>query len=189
VEATKRPITINNSTNNSTNNNQKISQIINNLIPITDDHFREQAQYLTMEHIKNGAEGYAQYAMDYPLKNRVLCTDYSRRKLKYKNSEGEVVADPEMVKLAQKLFTAIEIQNTRMTRAYTDRLKDKMFGANTNNDMTEEELEMLNTQTDNIINQMTRLANQRIDITDMASGLKPEMYHSFVRNICSMAVK
>jgi len=111
VEATKRPITINNSTNN---NHQKIGQIINNLIPITEDHFREQVQYLTMEHIQNGAEGYAQYAMEYPLKDRVLCTDYSRRKLKYKNEEGDVVADPEMIKLAQRLFTSIDIQNARM---------------------------------------------------------------------------
>ena len=186
VEATKRPITINNSTNN---NNQKIGQIINNLIPITEDHFREQVQYLTMEHIKNGAEGYAQYAMEYPLKDRVLCTDYSRRKLKYKNEEGDVVADPEMIKLAQRLFTSIDIQNARMIRSYTDRLKNKMFGANTNGDLSEDELEMLNTQTDNMIDKMSKLASQRIDVTDMAGGLKPEMYHTFVRNICSMAVK
>lgn len=188
VEATKRPITINNSTNN---NNQKISQIINNLIPITKDYFDEQAQYLTMEHIKNGAEGYAQYAMDYPLKDRVVCTDFSRRKLKYKNEDGEVVADPEMVKLAQRLFTAIELRNTQLTRAYTDKLKNKMFGKSSvgGDEMTQEETDMLNTQTDLIIDRMTTLANQRIDITGVASGLKPDMYHSFVKNICSMSVK
>lgn len=188
IQAGAKINTVNNNIQQ-TNNNQRINQIINNMTPITDEYLEEQAQYLTIEHIKNGAEGYAQYAMEYPFKKSILCTDYSRRKLKYKNSDGVVVVDPEMVTLAQKLFTAIEIQNTRMTRSYTDILKTKMFGANTNNDMTEDELELLNTQTDSIIDQMTKLANQRIDVSGMASGLKPDLYHSFVRSICSMAVK
>ena len=46
--------------------------------------------------------------MEYPLKDKIVCTDFSRRKLKYKDENGNLIEDPEMIKLSQKLFKAIE---------------------------------------------------------------------------------
>ena len=40
------------------NNNQRINQIVNNLIPITEEHLKEQAQYLTLEHNIYGGKIY-----------------------------------------------------------------------------------------------------------------------------------
>jgi len=62
-------------------NQTTITQIINNMLSITDDYLKEQAKYLTLEHVKNGADGYAKYALEYPLKDRIVCTDLSRKKL------------------------------------------------------------------------------------------------------------
>ena len=93
ITAASKPINIQNN-----QHNQRINNTINNLIPITDDHFKDQVQYLTLEHIKNGANGYVQYALEFPLKDRITCTDFSRRKIKYKDSEGNLVDDPEMTK-------------------------------------------------------------------------------------------
>ena len=45
IKAVSKPTYINN------NNNSK-NQIINNLVPITENHFREQVEYLTIDHIK-----------------------------------------------------------------------------------------------------------------------------------------
>jgi len=171
------------------NNNQKINQIINNMLPLTDEHFREQAQYLTLDHIKNGADGYAKYALEYPLKDRVVCVDFSRRKLKYKNADGEVVVDPEMGKISQKLFTAVEDRNTQLIGEYTEQLKNKLYGSDNNVEMTETEVAELNVQTDYIIDHITEMVGQRRELSDAAKGLKPDMYHSFIRNVCSKAVK
>ena len=46
--------------------------------------------------------------MEYPLKDRVLCSDYSRRKVKFKNKDGKVITDPEMTSLASKFFESIK---------------------------------------------------------------------------------
>ena len=67
----------------STLNQNTINQIINNLLPITTEHLNNQAQYLTIDHVKNGAVGYAKYALEHPLKDRLVCTDTSRKKGKY----------------------------------------------------------------------------------------------------------
>jgi len=183
IEATKRPTTI-----NATNNNQRISHIINNLQPLTDEHLREQAQYLTLEHVKNGAEGYAKYALEYPLKNRVVCVDFSRRKLKYKNADGELITDPEMSKISQKLFRAIEDRNQILIAEYTDQLKNKLTNSGGSDNLTKTEVDLLNVQTDAIIDDMTNMAHQRGELREVSQGLKPEIYHNFVRNVCSRAV-
>ena len=42
------------------------------------------------------------------MNNRVVCVDYSRRKVKYK---GNVITDPEMAKLTKKMFESINYRN------------------------------------------------------------------------------
>jgi len=187
IRAATKPSTTNHN-NIQQNNNQKINQIINNMLPLTDEHFKEQAQYLTIEHIKNGAQGYAKYAMEYPLKDRIVCVDFSRRKLKYKNGDGEVVVDPEMCKISQKLFSAIEDRNTQLIGEYTEQLKHKLYGKD-DDEMTENEVAELNIQTDYIIDHITEMFGHRNELKDVAQGLKPDMYHSFIKNVCSKSVK
>ena len=79
-------------------NQQRYNTIINNLTPITEDHLKEQAQFLTIDHVKNGVDGYVKYALDYPLKDKIVCTDFSRRKIKYKDEEGNIIEDPDWKK-------------------------------------------------------------------------------------------
>ena len=97
VEAVHKPTTTNNFSN---------SNIVMN---ITGEHLREQVKFLSQDHIKQGAEGYAQYAVDYPLKDRVVCTDFARRKIKYKNEQGVMVQDPNMSNLSKELFMPSKI--------------------------------------------------------------------------------
>ena len=40
------------------------TQILNNLVPITSEHLREQAQFLTLDHVRNGIDGVAQFAVN-----------------------------------------------------------------------------------------------------------------------------
>lgn len=172
------------------NNNQRINQVINNLSPITDQHLQDQAKNLTIAHIKDGAAGYAKYALEYPLKDRVVCVDFSRRKIKYKNASGELIADPEMVKLSQKLFTAIDDHNTKLINEYLEELKEKLFSANMNgnNDMDEDETAQFQNDTNALIDSISAISSQRREVKEIASGMKPEIYHDFIKNVCSSTV-
>mgnify|MGYP001379233298 CR=1 FL=1 len=49
---------------------------IQNLIPLDMTEMTEQSRYLTIDHIKNGAAGYAKFALEYPLKDRIVCERY-----------------------------------------------------------------------------------------------------------------
>jgi phage shock protein A len=60
-----------------TSNKTQINNYIHNMKPVTDEHLLDNVQHLTIEHIKKGAEGYAEYALEYPLKDRLLCSDFS----------------------------------------------------------------------------------------------------------------
>jgi len=87
------------------------NRITMNLQPITDEEIQEHLEHLTIDFIIDGAKGYAVFANTYPFKDRVLCTDLARKKLKYKDGDGEVIEDGGGVKLTQKFFQAIALRN------------------------------------------------------------------------------
>jgi len=182
ADVAKKPTNI---TNNTNNNQQNINQIINNLLPISDDHLRDQAQYLTLEHVKQGASGYAQYAVQYPLKNRITCVDFARRKIKYKNEDGTIISDPDMAKLTQKLFSAIQEKNSVLIQEYSMELMKKMLDTSGNDEMTEEETKQLHLETNAVVEQMTKMATQNREVGEIARGFKPEIHADFTRQVCS----
>jgi hypothetical protein len=184
-----RPMIVNQ--NNHQNNNQKINTFINNMQPITDDHLIEQSQYLTIEHIKQGADGYAQYALEYPFKERIICVDYSRRKIKYKDQENNIIEDPEMIKLSQKFFQAIEDSNSKLINNHLMTLKEQLDEMNNspNNYMNEKETEEFELQSDSILNSSFDMIRHRKEVKEAAKGNKPEIYFDFIKNICAKVTK
>jgi hypothetical protein len=94
VKAVSRP---------TTTNKTQINNFIQQLQPVTEDKLKESVSNLT---IKKGPEGYAQYALEYPLKDKIICVDYSRRKVKFKDKDGNVITDPEMTGLTTKFFNS-----------------------------------------------------------------------------------
>ena len=170
----------------STVNQNTINQIINNLLPITTEHLNNQAQYLTIDHVKNGAVGYAKYALEHPLKDRLVCTDTSRKKGKYKDSDGNIVSDPEMSSITKKLFLAIKDRNSELITEFANDLKIKLdsFGSN-NNEMTNEETVEITGMTDDLIDLVTYVFSQKRQSNEISDGLKPELFHQFVKEISS----
>ena len=170
----------------STVNQNTINHIINNLLPITTEHLNNQAQYLTIDHVKNGAVGYAKYALEHPLKDRLVCTDTSRKKGKYKDSDGNIVSDPEMSSITKKLFLAIKDRNSELITEFANDLKIKLdsFGSN-NNEMTNEETVEITGMTDDLIDLVTSVFSQKRQSNEISDGLKPELFHQFVKEISS----
>ena len=161
-----KPTTINNTTNN----------VINNLQIISEDLIKEQAKHLTLEHIKKGALGYSEYFLEYPLKERIVCTDYARRKIKYKNEKGEIVIDPEMTTLSDLLFKSIKDRNRELTIQYTNELTDKFKTATDP------------TQLSYFMEVAGKFSDQDIEVFKMFNGNKNDFFHDILRNICSKTV-
>ena len=138
--------------------------------PLTEQHLIDNAQHLTIDHIKKGPEGYAEYALEYPLKDRVMCSDYSRRKVKFKDNEGNLITDPEMTTLAKKFFNSIKEKNKELVCRCANELKEKLGD-------------------DNIMDTVVKLFDYKAAIEQGSDGEKSEFHHDFVRQVCSMTIK
>ena len=181
ADIARQPTTkIENNTTNILQPTTKIENTMNILSPITAEHLRDQAQFLQMEHIQEGIDGYARYALDYPLKNRIVCTDFSRRKIQYKNGDGKVVSDPAMRKLSHELFKAIRERNDELFTDYMTKLIEAV-----RNDPSQANQQIL-----------TDVCELRAEVKRLADGRKSEMTPLFVKSVCagttnseSMAIK
>ena len=133
--------------------------------PITKEHLVNHVPQLTIEHIKKGASGYAEYALEGPLKDRIACVDYSRRKIKFKDIEGNVITDPEMTKLAPMFFDSIKDKSSQLVyNLNTPDMDSSMF------------------------ERVAKLFNTNADVKNGAIGVKTDFYHDFIKQVCSGSV-
>jgi hypothetical protein len=157
IKAVERPTT--------TNMSKNINNYIQNMQPISSDHLLEQSSNLTLAHIQKGASGYAEYALEYPLKDRIACVDYSRRKMKFKDNNGNLITDPEMVKLAPMFFDSIKNKSSQIVYDLNNKdIDSSMF------------------------EEVAKVFNTNSDVKNGASGMKTDFYHDFVKHVCSGSV-
>jgi len=156
LQAVKRP---------TTTNKTQINNFIQNMEPITREHLVEHTPQLTLAHIQKGASGYAEYALEHPLKERLVCVDYSRRKIKFKNKDGDLIADPEMAKLAPMFFESIKDKSSEIVYSQNDPNMDSAM-----------------------FEQVAKLFNMNADVKNASSGIKSDFYHDFVKHVCSGSV-
>ena len=150
----------------STTKNTQINYI-QQMKPVIDDELKDNAQNLTIDHILKGPEGYAQYALEYPLKDRVCCVDYARRKVKFKDPNGNVITDPEMTNLATKFFQSIKDKNKELIIEYGNKLQEN-FGD----------------EMDTII----QIFDYKLGVQRSSEGEKCDFHHDFVKQICSKTI-
>jgi uncharacterized coiled-coil protein SlyX len=153
-----------------TTNKTQINNFIQQLQPIIDDKLKESVDNLTIDHIKKGPEGYAQYALEYPLKDKMICVDYSRRKVKFKDKDGNVITDPEMNGLATKFFNSIKDKNKELICLYANELKEKLGD-------------------DDIMDTMVKIFDYKMSVDKGSEGEKTDFHHDFVRQMCSQTIK
>ena len=162
IQAARRPTQTN-------TYNRNVNTIIQNMSPLTDENFRDTAEHLTIEHLKQGVKGYVEYALKYPLKNKVLCVDYARRKIKYKDDDGKVKTDPEMTCLSQKFFESIRDKNRVLAADCVQQLSDDMDAV--------EKMKI-----------MADMGQLMVDVNQSARGSKTDFTHDFVKGVCSESV-
>jgi hypothetical protein len=147
----------------------KVSNFIQNMAPLTEQVLRENLHQLTIEHIKKGAEGYAQYALEFPLKDRVACVDYSRKKIKFKDHDGNTITDPEMSFLTQKFFKSIKERNKELFVECTREMRDKVD--------------------EDSFNIMSLVAESYTGVNEGSEGTTSDFTQEFVKEVCKKTIR
>ena len=169
--------------------NTRINKQVNQLLPLTQEYIESQVPNLTIDHIKRGAQGYADFAFEFALKDRIMCTDFSRRRGKYKDEDGNVIDDPEMKKVSKQFFQAIHDHNTTLTNQYGQELYNKLTDIlqNAGDELTQEETDKLQLTQQRILQEISKVNTSRIDVTDIAKGKKSDLLPEFVKEVCALS--
>ena len=81
----------------------------NNDLSITEEWLIENAKFLTIDHILRGPEGYADYALSYPLNDRLIEEDYSNSTfIRYKDRTGDIITDYGGKMLSKMIFDSVK---------------------------------------------------------------------------------
>ena len=116
LTAVKRP-TISNKTMN-------INNFIKNMQPLKVQDIESSVPLLTLEHHAKGAEGYAEFALEFPFKDKIVCVDVSRNKIKYKNDDGDIIEDVGFRKMMVKLCKSLKDRSFNLSLEHEDKLSD-----------------------------------------------------------------
>ena len=77
-------------------------------LAITEEWLLENAKFLRIDHILRGPEGYADYALSYPLNDRLIEEDYLETTfVKYRNKAGDIITDHGGKILTKMLFDSV----------------------------------------------------------------------------------
>ena len=114
--AVKRPTT--------NTKNIQINNYIKNMPPLLETDIHNSVPMLTLEHHVKGAEGYAEYALEFPFKDKIVCVDTTRNKIKYKNKDGDVIEDVGFRKMMVKLCTALKDHSFNLCQEHYEKLSD-----------------------------------------------------------------
>jgi hypothetical protein len=142
LTAVKRPTT-------STKNIQ-INNYIQNMMPLLLEDIKQSVPMLTLEHHVKGPEGYAEFALEFTFKDKIICLDENRDKFKYKNEDGDVIEDIGFRKMMTKLCLALKDRSFNLCQDHYENLSEKF---------TEEEMKEYNCMETAMA--ITRYANGR----------------------------
>ena len=86
-------------------------------LAITEEWLLENAKFLTIEHILKGAEGYADYALSYPLNNRIIEDEDDYAFVKYTDRNGSIITDHGCKILSEMIFDSIKERNAELIQS------------------------------------------------------------------------
>jgi hypothetical protein len=98
-------------TYSSTNNRAIfINQRLENLDCLDFDKIKDNLDSFTLEYHRQGAEGYGKHALKEVFNNKLVCTDQSRNKFKFKDKHGNIVEDVGLVKCMEAYVDAYKMK-------------------------------------------------------------------------------
>ena len=118
IKAVSRPT-------HTSNKTIQINNYIKNMPILKTKRIKESVALLTLDHHVKGPEGYAEYALEFPFKDRIVCVDVSRNKIKYKNEDGDVIEDIGFRKMMTKLCNALKDRSFKLCQDHYEKLAKK----------------------------------------------------------------
>ena len=158
---TKQNITINN----------KINQQVIQLNPITDQYLSEQAQNFTISHFKNGLDGISEYAIEYPLKNAITCSDQNRQQFNWRDGDNgnNVICDSKMYHLTRKLGKSLKNKSEKLLTEVINEVEEKYNDLITQHSQNNEMIEVEYYQ-EKLIDLKNLYMDYKDNITKLADG-------------------
>lgn len=186
LKIAEKPTTTTNNTLN--NNNNRYQQIIQNLMPITSSHFEEIVEKLSEEHVINGVNSYVDLSYDI-LKDKAVCTDLSRKMVKYKDEKGEVISDPKLDNFVKKFFNSIKDKNSEIIQEYVNNLVNKLEERSrefaNNLEIDESDIKEFDREFEKILDKKDRAISNKIDIDNITKGHDNTLKFKYVEKMCN----
>ncbi len=147
---------------------------------LTYKHMEEQVKNLTIEHVENGVDGYVDFAIKNIFNDKIICTDYSRKIVKYKIDKDSVITDSGMKTLTQLFFKSIYNRCIELKNEIFDKIKKKYEHIDFNIELD------LDINQDKIHIKIAKKIKQDMDMVQKSSkGIKTKLSTRFIDIICS----
>lgn len=150
-----------NSNNSISNNSVSITNVYQtaiNMVPLTDEHFKKFSGDLILSDLM-GADAYAQYMVDYPLKDQAYVKNLRDKKVVYKNAEGKLAEDIGGYGILKNITYCHLDQIFDMTNSKIDKLLSQL-----------EELQYDDKNKDKIMKRIKDIKDVQIACNNMSSG-------------------
>ena len=159
-------------------NSTKASKL-NALLPLTEDLFQDAVSDFTLEDILKGAYGYATLALNRIFKGRVYCSDISRHKVMYKDEQGDIKPDNDMMFLRVRFFSAINERNKELINEYKTGMKAKLKDEEWDDSENEEDF----------FTETIKLLDYKPLVSEASQGKTNDFVTSFISCVCSELVR
>ena len=157
-------------TNTNTNNNIVLQ-------PLTSEWLNTQASLLSRSDIEKGLVGYAEFAKNYSFKDRIKCSDFSRKKLEFIEEDGTLIKDNKGNRVAKLFFQSIQTQNQEIiTKIQDDILKQVSETSSQSETMY-------------LLEKMTDLVNISRGVKKVSQGESDIIKDDFIRELCNVLEK
>lgn len=144
------------------------------LIPLTDEMFSNSVNHLSINDIIKGPHGLATFALQHIFLGKIICSDISRRKIRYKTDNNEWSTDYKMIDLSVKFFTAIKSRAFELLNEMNKQNRERIKLNELNCD-----------EEDDFFEDLIKYGEIKIMINEGSCGINNKYVSDFIEIICS----
>ena len=144
------------------------------LTPLTDDMFPEIASHLVIDDIIKGPYSLATFALKHIFLGKIVCTDISRRKIRYKPEKDQLCTDYKMIDISVKFFTAIKSRAFELINEMNKKNREKIKLNEMNCD-----------EEDDFFEDLIKYGDIKTMINEGSCGINNKHVSDFIEIICS----
>ena len=155
-------------------------------IYLTNDYMAELSQFLAIEHLLHGLDGLVLYALDYPFKNTIYCSDISTKKLNYKISEDNLLTDTGGESVCRRFFKSIEKKYIQLYKDFRLKIEDSIQELTNSAEEfeTTEKMDEILAKIDELNLPLEMMEEDYYEIKKIFNGKSTEFLSKFINEIC-----